>query len=41
MMAIGQGAQYAIQQSISSMGSNLFILLSGHTADRRRTFRQW
>jgi putative ABC transport system permease protein len=32
MMAIGQGAQYAIQQSISSMGSNLFILLSGHTA---------
>jgi len=31
MMSIGQGAQYAIQQSISAMGSNLFILLSGHT----------
>ncbi|MEI7843721.1 MAG: ABC transporter permease, partial [Gallionellaceae bacterium] len=29
MMSIGQGAQYAIQQSISAMGSNLFILLSG------------
>ncbi len=29
MMAIGQGAQYAIQQTISAMGSNLFILLSG------------
>ncbi len=31
MMAIGQGAQYAIAQSINSMGSNLFILLSGST----------
>ena len=29
MMAIGQGAQYAVQQTISTMGSNLFILLSG------------
>ncbi len=29
MLAIGQGAQYAVQQSISTMGSNLFILLSG------------
>ena len=29
MMAIGQGAQYAVQQSIASMGSNLFIVLSG------------
>lgn len=29
MMSIGQGAQYSIQQSISAMGSNLFILLSG------------
>lgn len=29
MMAIGQGAQYAVQQSISTMGSNLFIVLSG------------
>ncbi|MFA6015315.1 MAG: ABC transporter permease [Gallionellaceae bacterium] len=32
MMSIGQGAQYAIKQSISAMGSNLFILLSGHTS---------
>ncbi|HCI15174.1 MAG: multidrug ABC transporter substrate-binding protein [Gallionellales bacterium GWA2_60_142] len=31
MMSIGQGAQYAIKQSISAMGSNLFILLSGST----------
>jgi len=29
MMSIGQGAQYAIQQSIKAMGSNLFILLAG------------
>ncbi|MBS1191625.1 MAG: hypothetical protein H6R10_3417 [Rhodocyclaceae bacterium] len=29
MMAIGQGAQYAVKQSIASMGSNLFIVLSG------------
>ncbi|KAF0204845.1 MAG: hypothetical protein FD173_1496 [Gallionellaceae bacterium] len=29
MMSIGQGAQFAIQQSISAMGSNLFVLLSG------------
>ena len=29
MMAIGQGAQYAVQQSIATMGSNLFIVLSG------------
>ncbi len=29
MMAIGQGAQYAVQQTISTMGSNLFIILSG------------
>jgi len=32
MMSIGQGAQYAIKQSISAMGSNLFILLAGHTS---------
>ena len=32
MMSIGQGAQYSIQQSISAMGSNLFILLSGSTS---------
>jgi len=29
MMAIGQGAQYAVAQTISSMGSNLFIVISG------------
>ncbi|HSG22657.1 MAG TPA: ABC transporter permease [Azonexus sp.] len=29
MMAIGQGAQYAVQQTISTMGSNLYIVLSG------------
>jgi putative ABC transport system permease protein len=29
MMAIGQGAQFAVQQTISTMGSNLFIVLSG------------
>ncbi|MCR4299881.1 MAG: ABC transporter permease [Gallionella sp.] len=32
MMSIGQGAQYAIKQTIAAMGSNLFILLSGHTS---------
>src|SRR3989338_7159859 len=32
MMSIGQGAQYAIKQTISAMGSNLFILLSGNTS---------
>ena len=31
MLAIGQGAQYAVAQSINSMGSNLFIVLSGFT----------
>ncbi|MCP5268634.1 MAG: ABC transporter permease [Zoogloeaceae bacterium] len=31
MMAIGQGAQLAVQQTIASMGSNLFIVLAGHT----------
>lgn len=29
MMAIGEGAQASIKRSISSMGSNLFIVLSG------------
>jgi putative ABC transport system permease protein len=29
MMAVGQGAQYAVSQSINAMGSNLFIVLSG------------
>jgi putative ABC transport system permease protein len=29
MLAIGQGAQFMINQSIASMGSNLFIVLSG------------
>ncbi len=31
MMAIGRGAQFMINQSIASMGSNLFIVLSGAT----------
>ena len=31
MLAIGQGAQYQVDQSIASMGSNLFIILSGST----------
>jgi hypothetical protein len=29
MMAIGQGAQYAVAQTISTMGSNLYIVISG------------
>ena len=29
MMAIGQGAQYAVAQTISTMGSNLYIVVSG------------
>jgi len=29
MMAVGQGAQYAVMLSINAMGSNLFIVLSG------------
>ena len=31
MMAIGQGAQQGIKASIESMGSNMFIVLSGST----------
>ncbi|WP_241673044.1 ABC transporter permease [Lacisediminimonas profundi] len=31
MLAIGQGAQYAVTRSISTMGSNLLIILSGST----------
>ncbi|MBN9421612.1 MAG: multidrug ABC transporter substrate-binding protein [Candidatus Accumulibacter sp. 66-26] len=31
MMAIGQGAQFAVAQTISSMGSNLFIVIAGST----------
>jgi putative ABC transport system permease protein len=31
MLAIGQGAQHEVRQSINSMGSNLFIVLSGWT----------
>ena len=31
MLAIGQGAQYEVDQSIASMGSNLFIVMSGST----------
>jgi putative ABC transport system permease protein len=29
MLAIGQGAQFLVKQAIASMGSNLFIVLSG------------
>jgi putative ABC transport system permease protein len=29
MMAIGQGAQYAVAQTISTMGSNLYVVVSG------------
>ena len=32
MLAIGQGAQYAVAQTISTMGSNLYILISGSTS---------
>ena len=32
MMSIGQGAQMAVQQTISTMGSNLFIVLAGYTS---------
>ena len=32
MMAVGQGAQYAIKQTITAMGSNLFVLLSGSSS---------
>ncbi|HEX5337462.1 MAG TPA: ABC transporter permease, partial [Gallionella sp.] len=32
MMAVGQGAQYAVSQTISAMGSNLFILVSGSSS---------
>ena len=31
MLAVGQGAQYAVDQAIASMGSNLFIVMSGST----------
>ncbi|PKO52481.1 MAG: multidrug ABC transporter substrate-binding protein, partial [Betaproteobacteria bacterium HGW-Betaproteobacteria-20] len=29
MMAVGQGAEASVKQSINAMGSNLFIVLSG------------
>ena len=29
MMAVGRGTQFAVEQSIASMGSNLFIVLAG------------
>jgi putative ABC transport system permease protein len=32
MLAIGQGAQFVVKQTIATMGSNLFIVLSGFTA---------
>ena len=39
MLAIGQGAQYLVKQAIASMGSNLFIVLSGLVHHRRRAHR--
>ncbi len=36
MLAIGQGAQQQVQESIKSMGSNLFIVLSGSTTSGGR-----
>ena len=32
MLAIGQGAQILVKQAIASMGSNLFIVLSGFSS---------
>jgi putative ABC transport system permease protein len=32
MLAIGQGAQYSVAQTISTMGSNLYIVISGSTS---------
>ncbi len=32
MMAIGQGAQYAVAQTIATMGSNLYIVIAGSTS---------
>ena len=31
MMAVGQGAQYAVAQTISTMGSNLYVIIAGWT----------
>ena len=31
MLAIGKGTQFVVEQSIASMGSNLFIILPGST----------
>ena len=36
MLAVGQGAQQQVQASIASMGSNLFIILSGSTTSGGR-----
>lgn len=32
MLAVGQGAQFMVNESIASMGSNMFIVLSGSTS---------
>jgi putative ABC transport system permease protein len=32
MLAIGQGAQFVVKQTIATLGSNLFIVMSGTTA---------
>jgi putative ABC transport system permease protein len=33
MLAVGRGTQYAVEQSIAAMGSNLFIVLAGSTTE--------
>ena len=38
MLAIGQGVRQQVEASIASMGSNLFIILSGTTT---RAVRAW
>jgi putative ABC transport system permease protein len=36
MLAIGQGVQYTVNQSIASMGANLFLVVSGSTTSGGR-----
>jgi putative ABC transport system permease protein len=38
MLAVGQGAQFMVNQSIASMGSNMFVVLSGSTTSGGRRF---
>lgn len=39
MLAIGQGAQAMVRSSIESMGSNLFIIMSGAVSSGARGWR--